>query len=132
MAAAVALGVAACRLWAAVRLRELRAEPGAEHWEALGVRPDGRPAVVAFSTPGCAECKVQDRILRRLHGVRVIHVDAHQRSDVASRFGVLTVPATLVLDADGTVAAMNHGYAEDERLRGQLAGLVPSGQAAAG
>lgn len=132
LAGAVALGVAACRAWTRSRLRALRAESGAEHWTALDVRPDGRPAVVAFSTPSCAECRVQERILRRLPGVRVLPVDAHDRSQVASRFGVLTVPSTVVLRADGTVAAMNHGFADDGRLRSQLEGLGASERAAAG
>ena len=36
--------------------------------------------------------------------------------------GLLTVPATVVLDSSGTVRHLNLGYASDVRLREQLAG----------
>ncbi len=82
--------------------------------------PDGRPAVIAFSSRGCAECRLQERIVARLAGVRVLRVDAAERADVAGRFGVLTVPATVVLQPDGAVAAINHGFADPSRLKEQL------------
>ncbi len=132
VAAAVALGVAGVRIWASHRLNTLRAEPGADHWRLLDARPDGYPAVLAFSTRTCAECRVQDRVLERLSGVRVFSFDAHDRADVASRFGVLTVPATVVLHPDGTVAAMNHGFASADKLRDQLEPLAPPKRVAAG
>jgi hypothetical protein len=75
---------------------------------------------------------VQDRVLERLSGVRVFNFDAHDRSDIASRFGVLTVPATVVLRSDGTVAAMNHGFAGMDKLRPQLEPLAPPKRIAAG
>jgi thioredoxin-like negative regulator of GroEL len=75
---------------------------------------------------------VQDHILERLSGVRVFNFDAHQRGDIASRFGVLTVPATVVLRPDGTVAAMNHGFAGEVKLRDQLEPLTPAERIAAG
>ena len=132
LVAVVALGVAGFRLWAGRRLSSLRAEPGDEHWRLLEARPDGFPAVLAFSTRGCAECRVQDRVLGRLSGVRVFNFDAHERGDIASRFGVLTVPATVVLRPDGTVAAMNHGFASADKLRAQIAPLTPSERIATG
>jgi hypothetical protein len=41
---------------------------------------------------------------------------------LVQQIGILTVPATLVLDAAGTVRHLNLGYASDVRLREQLAG----------
>jgi hypothetical protein len=52
--------------------------------------------------------------------VRVIEVDASARPDVASRFGVLTAPTTVVLEPDGRVRALNHGFAGADRLASQL------------
>ncbi|HEX6348905.1 MAG TPA: thioredoxin family protein [Candidatus Dormibacteraeota bacterium] len=120
--AAVALGVAflvlAARALAGARTRRARALAPAEVWQALDTRPDGPPAVVLFSTPSCAECATQRALLR---DVRVIEVDASARPEVAARFGVLTAPTTAILDGEGRVRALNHGFAGAERLAAQLA-----------
>jgi hypothetical protein len=42
--------------------------------------------------------------------------------DLVQKIGILTVPATVVLDSSGTVRHLNLGYASDVRLREQLAG----------
>jgi thiol-disulfide isomerase/thioredoxin len=108
------------------RLSELRAGDPARLWVGLGARPDGRATVVAFSTPSCAACRTaQEPALTALQarlgdGLRVIHVDAADRPEVASAFGVLTVPATVVLDRRGRVAAANQGFATADKLALQL------------
>jgi hypothetical protein len=53
--------VAGGRLLAARRLRRLRALGPGALWGVLELSPDGRPAVVAFSTPGCAACHTAQR-----------------------------------------------------------------------
>ncbi|HYW24846.1 MAG TPA: thioredoxin family protein [Terriglobales bacterium] len=126
VAALVAVFVVWGRLLAARRLRRLRAVPVTELWAALDGEPDGRPTVVAFSTPSCIACRSAQRpalvALEELAGgqVRVLHVDAAARPDVARAFGVLTVPATTVLDERGAVLAANQGFATAETLAGQL------------
>jgi thiol-disulfide isomerase/thioredoxin len=118
--------VVAGRTAAASRLRRLRRLGAGPLWSALGAAPDGRPTIVAFSTPGCAACRaVQQPALAALQqrardGVRVIHVDAAERPEVARVFGILTVPATVVIDADGDVRAANQGFATTEKLVAQL------------
>src|SRR5689334_7173042 len=44
----------AVRLWSAWKLRRLRATAPLG-----GLAPAGRPAVIAFSTPSCAECRIR-------------------------------------------------------------------------
>jgi thioredoxin-like negative regulator of GroEL len=132
--AAVAVLVAALvvggRALAARRLRGLRDAAPAALWAALESEPDGRPTVVAFSTPSCAACRTAQRpalaaLEARAGGrVRVLHVDAAARPEVARTFGVMTVPATTVLDERGAVVAANQGFATWDRLAGQL-GLSP-------
>lgn len=129
-AAVVAALVLGGRLLAARRLRRLRAlQPGAL-WRVLGLAPDGRPSVVAFSTPSCAACRTAQRpalaaLEERAQGrVRVVHVDAAEHPDAARALGVMTVPATVVLDARGAVLAANQGYATTEQLAAQLGPLV--------
>jgi thiol-disulfide isomerase/thioredoxin len=132
--AAVALVVAALvlggRMLAARRLRSLRVAAPAVLWSVLDDGPDGRPTVVAFSTPSCIACRTAQRpalaaLEARAAGrVRVVHVDVAARPEVARAFGVMTVPATTVLDELGAVVAANQGFATSETLAGQV-GLRP-------
>lgn len=123
LGAALAVAAALARGWARRRARELVGTPAGPLWESLGTSPDGRPAVVAFSTAGCRECGVQMELLSPLiaGGVRLLTVDAGRRPEAAKAFGVLTVPSTIVLDESGSVVAINHGLADGDRLRNQLA-----------
>ena len=112
---AMVLGV---RRLGARRTARALALTGPDVWAALGAEPDGRAAVVLFTTPSCAECATQRALLR---GVRVIEIDASARPQVAARFGVLTAPTTAVLEPGGAVKALNHGFAGPEKLAAQLA-----------
>jgi thioredoxin-like negative regulator of GroEL len=118
--------VAGGQLFARTRLRRLRRREREELWTALGTQPDGRPTVVAFSTPGCAACRTAQKpalaaLRERASGrVRVIEVDAADRPEVARTFSVMTVPATVVLDETGAVLAANQGFATTERLAAQV------------
>jgi hypothetical protein len=118
----IAAGWGLLRLWRAAKLRQLGGEtPLAE------LIPTGRPAVVAFSTPSCAECHTrQAPALARLtvalgDSVTVRSLSALDHPDLVERIGILTVPATVVLDPRGRVRDLNLGYASDERLREQVA-----------
>lgn len=125
-AALVVIMVVGGRLLARRRLRQLHGLTPGALWSALELAPDGRPAVVAFSTPGCAACRTAQRpalaaLEERAQGrVRVVNVDAAERPAVARAFGVMTVPATVVLDASGAAVAANQGFATTERLAEQL------------
>jgi hypothetical protein len=125
VAAAIAAGWALVRLWRAWMVRRLGADtPLAE------LIPPGRPAIVAFSTPTCAECRTrQAPALARLStslgdGVIVRSLSALEHPDLVDRIGILTVPATVVLDREGHVRSLNLGYASDERLSAQLAAVA--------
>jgi len=109
------------RFWRAWKLRQLR---GTAPLEAIA--PLGRPAVIAFSTPSCAECKsLQAPALSRLdaalgEAVTVRSLSALEHPDLVEQIGILTVPATVVLDRRGVVRHLNLGYASDAKLRQQL------------
>lgn len=126
LAALVAVLVWAGRALARHRLRRLKESGPGDLWAALETNPDGRPTLIAFSTPSCAACHTAQKpalaeLERRLGGgVRVIHVDAAARPEAAARFGILTVPATVVLDPSGQVATANQGFAAADRLSAQL------------
>jgi thiol-disulfide isomerase/thioredoxin len=118
---AILAGWGLLRLWRAIKLRRLRAEA-----PLAGMVPTGRPAVVAFSTPTCAECRTrQAPALARLAAalgdrVTVRSLSALEHPDLVRRIGILTVPATVILDPQGHVRGLNLGYASDDRLREQV------------
>ena len=126
VAVLVCAAVTGGRVLAARRLRRLRDAAPAALWRALESEPDGRSTVVAFSTPSCLACHTAQRpalaaLEARAGGhVRVVHVDAAARPEVARAFGVMTVPATVVLDERGAVAAANQRFATADTLAGQL------------
>jgi thiol-disulfide isomerase/thioredoxin len=124
VAAALAAGYCLLRAWQAHRLRALAAErPFA------GLVPAGRPAVVAFTLPGCVDCRArQAPALRRLseslgEGVVVQTLTVSEHPGLADRLGLLTVPATAVVDARGVLRHLNQGFADEGRLAGQLGAL---------
>ena len=126
LAVATAVAIALVRTWTARRTQLLQTQLPA--WDALGDKPDGRPTLIAFSSPSCATCHIaqspaidlaHDRL--GLDQLRVINVDVAGQPQVARAFGVLTVPSTVVIGAHGTqIVAVNHGFAPSGRLLEQL------------
>ncbi len=123
---AIALAVAALwgglRLWRGLKLRHLRSRtPFGD------MVPAGKPAVVAFSSPYCRDCHtLQEPALTRLERelsdrVTVKSLSALEYPELVDELGILTVPATVVLDASGEVRHLNLGYASDAKLCKQLA-----------
>ena len=108
--------------------RTLRVKLGRPDWGALGAEPDSRRTLIAFSTPSCAAChQAQAPAIERVRdrfgedSVRVIRVDAASQPAVASAFGILTVPATVVVAAGGErIVAVNQGFVASGRLAQQL------------
>ena len=127
LAAILAVAILAVRAWSASQTAMTQRIGPA--WDALGERPDGRPTLVAFSTPSCTAChKAQApaiALVREQLGLdhlRVIRIDAARQPDVARAFGVLTVPSTVVIGTDGDqIVAINRGFAPSGRLLEQLA-----------
>lgn len=91
----------------------------------------GTGEVLYFSTPHCAQCRyyqepeIDRLVLESSDRVMVRTVDA-RTDEMARRFGILTVPSTVVLDPGGRVVAVNNGPASAETLMRQL-GKVASG-----
>lgn len=90
----------------------------------------GRPAVLAFSSPGCVQCRsLQLPAMEQLRGrvqdqVAVIHLSAPEHPKLVDYFGILTVPATVVLDTDGEVRHVNLRYTSAAQLQAQVLSLT--------
>jgi thioredoxin-like negative regulator of GroEL len=52
--------------------------------------------------------------------VEVVEVDAGEQPDLASRWGVLSVPTTFIVDAHGAPRQVNHGAVSAEKLARQV------------
>jgi thiol-disulfide isomerase/thioredoxin len=94
----------------------------------------GQPAVLAFSSPGCAECRSRqmpalEQLRTRLNdSTSIIKLSAPDHPALVNHFGILTVPATVVLDANGEVRHVNLRYASADHLHAQVRNLVASSQ----
>lgn len=88
------------------------------------------PAVLYFTTPTCSQCRLQQTpILQQLStewgdDVHLCKVDAVEYEELARFFGILTVPSTVVLDANRRTVVINHGLAGAGRLREQVTALL--------
>jgi thioredoxin-like negative regulator of GroEL len=126
----IGFAVAGVIIYQGVRWWQMRrATVTAQHDPLLTHFRDGTPGIVYFTTPTCTQCLVQqvpalERLQQRLgdNGVQVIRVDATQDPDAASRWGVLSVPTTFILDANGRPLHVNHGVANTDKLMQQLTG----------
>jgi thioredoxin-like negative regulator of GroEL len=109
-------------VWALVRRR---ATSYRDH-DAADLLEADRPLVLAFSTPDCVPCRTAqkpalEQLQRRFPGsVDVRNVDATEHPELAERFGILTVPSTVVVGSDGRVLAVNYGLARADKLTAQL------------
>ena len=86
----------------------------------------GPVRILAFSSDSCAPCHtVQQPVLRRVlaarsGAVQVDTIDADRETELVKRYGVLTVPTTVVLDPNGRVYEVNYGLAREHTLLEQV------------
>lgn len=82
--------------------------------------------ILVFSSADCYQCHqyqmpALDRVTEaRRNQVSVEEIDAPTSPDLTRRYQVLTLPTTVVLDADGRVQAVNYGLANTQRLLEQV------------
>lgn len=121
--AVIVLAFILVALWLRLRPRVLTARMEEGTLAALGL--NGRPAVLAFTSPDCAACEAAQRPaleeLRTRTGGRVAvrEVDVLSARSLVRMLGIFSVPSTVVVDG-GRVIAVNIGYAAADRLLAQL------------
>lgn len=86
----------------------------------------GIPTIVYFTTPDCVVCKTAQRPnLNRLKDkmggqLQVIEINALEKPDLAQQWGVLSVPTTFILDAQGSPQYVNFGATPADTLQEQI------------
>lgn len=107
----LALAFAVLRMWRRPP-RVARVEPSS-----IGVRG---AAIVQFGTSHCAPCKQARPLLERAAreaGVEFVDVDLEERPELASRYGIRTVPLILVTDPRGDVLGRWTGVPRGDEVR---------------
>jgi thiol-disulfide isomerase/thioredoxin len=85
-----------------------------------------KPVIVYFTTPDCVPCKtIQKPALNKIRNLlgerlQVIEIDASEQPELATRWGVMSVPTTFLLDAHGEARYVNNGVARVEKLMEQI------------
>lgn len=93
--------------------------------------PGSSATLLQFSTEFCAPCVATRRVLadvaRATRGVAHVELDLTARPELASRFGILQTPTTLILDTAGIVRARIGGAPKRETVLASLRELTPRG-----
>jgi thioredoxin-like negative regulator of GroEL len=99
---------------------------GAAH---RAVAVHGRPALLYFRSDSCAPCVAQwhyvQQVLTQFDGkVAVEKIDADVEHEQAARYGIFTLPTTLIIDGAGIVRHINYGLTDARKLCEQLETVV--------
>jgi hypothetical protein len=93
---------------------------------------DSAPALMYFTSDGCAPCRVQELQISELQNalaatgqtVRITSHDAVAETALVRELRVVTVPTTVVFAGDGRVAGWNPGLTDARTLLKQLGPLL--------
>ena len=93
----------------------------------LGLSETG-PTVLHFSAVWCGPCagvrKVVEQVCDELPGVAHVEIDMDANPEAARRLSVLSLPTTIVFDADGRPRFRTHGVPRPADLRSALEPLL--------
>lgn len=89
----------------------------------------GHPVLLYFCSETCGVCPTQGRIIEQVAGrwdgrLRVETIDVLGDPDTAARYGVFSLPTTILIDGGGRVRQINYGLADAPKLGRQLSALL--------
>jgi hypothetical protein len=92
---------------------------------AIGVAGAVNCDILYFTGDSCTVCHVAQRpalarLRALLHDVEIREIDVALEPALARSYRVMTLPTTVVLNADGRTVALNTGYASEVVLRDQV------------
>ena len=123
--AVIAAGLLVYRLVGRVMLIRARSNSAV-----IGSSTHGKPVLLYFTTPTCAPCKtVQRPAIQRLQEIagsrlEVVEIDASAQPDLASQWGVWSVPTTFLIDSSGRPRHVNNGATSAEKLLRQFENIL--------
>jgi thiol-disulfide isomerase/thioredoxin len=135
VAIVAAVGLAVLTGWLMTRragdVRETKpgdeASTGNPHTADLGLSRTG-PTIVHFSAAWCGQCHQVRRVVQQvcddLDDVAHVEVDLDADPAAAQKFSVLSLPATLIFDADGRQRYRTAGVPKPADLRSALEPLL--------
>lgn len=91
---------------------------------------DGIPLLLAVVSRHCAVCPAQKRIVAELRThypattLKVALLDAEAEPERVRALHIMSIPATLLFEADGAVARINNGLVGREALMRQIDGVL--------
>lgn len=86
----------------------------------------GRPAILYFTAPGCMPCiTIQKPALEAIteqygESIQIFEFDAVAEPQMATKWGVLSVPTTFIIDSFGRPRKINNRTTTSDRLIAQL------------
>ncbi len=85
----------------------------------------GLPALLYFRSDDCGPCVAQSRYLQALEQqydkrLTIHRIDADRDRNTAEKYGVFTLPTTLIVDPGGQVKHINYGLTATNKLARQL------------
>lgn len=93
----------------------------------LGLSETG-PTVLHFSAVWCGPCagvrRVVDQVCAELPGVAHVEIDMDANPEAARRLSVLSLPTTIIFDANGRPRFRTHGVPTPADLRSALQPLL--------
>ncbi len=90
---------------------------------------EDRPTLLYFRSDSCSPCMTQSHYLEELERkfidkFAMQKIDTELEPEKAAKYGVFTLPTTLVIDRAGEVKYINYGLTNTFRLSRQLESVV--------
>lgn len=99
------------------------------HKRRIGQTAESQPALLYFHSDSCAACPTQAHfvaqaaeMLARPFALR--QIDAEHEAEESRRYGVFSLPTTIVVDGAGAVKHINYGLTHSAKLVQQLESVL--------
>ena len=87
------------------------------------------PTLLYFRSDECAACPTQGRYVEQVLGwwngrIAIRQIDTDTEPETAQRYGVMTLPTTILVDNTGSVQDVNYGLTNAHKLNKQVERIV--------